>query len=227
MKQNEKDPSLQEQEDGRYDPPWPLFLHPTRLTKNHGQQNQIAIRDDQSHDKDFYLATVVSIQPIFTRDGPLKLNDETLHILLELNDIDNNNRRADIQSSTFTNDDDDDNNTSNVKSKRIKYSINGKGEYAKKYLPAELIKSFIEQNPNLTSSDVIEKWNSLGKFVPHFVENQKDYDIRKDKKTKRTRSVLCGGDMIYVSTRWSKNNAFDNLINAIPDDWNLKVEKLS
>lgn len=124
-------------------------------------------------------------------------------------------------------DDDDDNNTSNVKSKRIKYSINGKGEYAKKYLPAELIKSFIEQNPNLTSSDVIEKWNSLGKFVPHFVENQKDYDIRKDKKTKRTRSVLCGGDMIYVSTRWSKNNAFDNLINAIPDDWNLKVEKLS
>lgn len=28
-------------------------------------------------------------------------------------------------------DDDDDNNTSNVKSKRIKYSINGKGEYAK------------------------------------------------------------------------------------------------
>lgn len=124
-------------------------------------------------------------------------------------------------------DDDDDNNTSNVKSKRIKYSINGKGEYAKKYLPAELIKSFIEQNPNLTSSDVIEKWNSLGKFVPHFVENQKDYDIRKDKKTKRARSVLCGGDMIYVSTRWSKNNAFDNLINAIPDDWNLKVEKLS
>ena len=124
-------------------------------------------------------------------------------------------------------DDDDDNNTSNVKSKRIKYSINGKGEYAKKYLPAELIKSFIEQNPNLTSSDVIEKWNSLGKFVPHFVENQKDYDIRKDKKTKRTRSVLCGSDMIYVSTRWSKNNAFDNLINAIPDDWNLKVEKLS
>ena len=124
-------------------------------------------------------------------------------------------------------DDDDDNNTSNVKSKRIKYSINGKGEYAKKYLPAELIKSFIEQNPNLTSSDVIEKWNSLGKFVPHFVENQKDYDIRKEKKTKRTRSVLCGGDMIYVSTRWSKNNAFDNLINAIPDDWNLKVEKLS
>lgn len=79
----------------------------------------------------------------------------------------------------------------------------------------------------MTSSDVIEKWNSLGKFVPHFVENQKDYDIRKDKKTKRTRSVLCGGDMIYVSTRWSKNNAFDNLINAIPDDWNLKVEKLS
>lgn len=123
-------------------------------------------------------------------------------------------------------DDNDDNNTSNVKNKRIKYSINGKGEYAKKYLPAELIKSFIEQNPNMTSYEVIEKWNSLGKFVSHFVENQTDYDVRKDNKTKRTKSVSCGSDMIYVSTRWSKNNAFDNLINAIPEDWNLKVEKL-
>ena len=122
---------------------------------------------------------------------------------------------------------DDDDNTSNVKNKRIKYSINGKGEYAKKYLPAELIKSFIEQNPNMTSSEVIEKWNSLGKFVSHFVENQTDYDVRKDNKTKRTKRVSCGSDMIYVSTRWSKNNAFDNLINAIPEDWNLKVEKLS
>lgn len=38
-----------------------------------------------SHDKEFYLATVVSVQPIFTRDDPLKWNDETQTILMELN----------------------------------------------------------------------------------------------------------------------------------------------
>ncbi|KOG99715.1 Pho81p [Saccharomyces eubayanus] len=62
----------------------------------------------QSHDKDFYLATVVSIQPIFTKDGPLKLNDETLHILLELNDIDNNNRTAGLESNDFVSEDNND-----------------------------------------------------------------------------------------------------------------------
>ncbi|CCD24569.1 Pho81p NDAI_0D02550 [Naumovozyma dairenensis CBS 421] len=39
-----------------------------------------------SHEKEFYLETVVSIQPIFTRNKVTELNDETLSILTELND---------------------------------------------------------------------------------------------------------------------------------------------
>lgn len=48
--------------------------------------------DKRSHsqDKDFYLATVVSVQPVFTRIEISKLNDETLNILIELNDLQNN-----------------------------------------------------------------------------------------------------------------------------------------
>lgn len=121
--------------------------------------------------------------------------------------------------------DDDEDDSSNTK-KRIKYSINGNGVYAKKYLASELIRSYIEQNPTMTASEVIKNWTSLGIFVPHFVENQTEYNKRSDKKERRTKAVSCGSDIIYVSTKWSKNNALDRLINAIPENWNLKVEKL-
>lgn len=49
--------------------------------------------DKRSHsqEKEFYLATVVSVQPIFSRNEALRLNDETLNILIELNDVNNNN----------------------------------------------------------------------------------------------------------------------------------------
>ena len=49
--------------------------------------------DKRSHsqEKEFYLATVVSVQPIFARNEALRLNDETLNILIELNDVNNNN----------------------------------------------------------------------------------------------------------------------------------------
>ncbi|SMN22365.1 similar to Saccharomyces cerevisiae YGR233C PHO81 Cyclin-dependent kinase (CDK) inhibitor, regulates Pho80p-Pho85p and Pcl7p-Pho85p cyclin-CDK complexes in response to phosphate levels [Maudiozyma saulgeensis] len=53
--------------------------------------------DKRSHsqEKEFYLATVVSVQPIFARNEALKLNDETLNILIELNDVNNNNETND------------------------------------------------------------------------------------------------------------------------------------
>ncbi|SCU88902.1 LAME_0E01552g1_1 [Lachancea meyersii CBS 8951] len=40
-----------------------------------------------SHTKDFYLATVVSVQPIFTRNEASDLNDQVSAVLLELNAI--------------------------------------------------------------------------------------------------------------------------------------------
>ncbi|QLG73030.1 hypothetical protein HG535_0E01140 [Zygotorulaspora mrakii] len=48
--------------------------------------------DKRSHSqqKEFYLATVVSVQPIFTSNEVAKLNDATLAILMKLDDINNN-----------------------------------------------------------------------------------------------------------------------------------------
>ena len=89
---------------------------------------------------------------------------------------------------------------------KTKYSINGVGKYPKRHLATELIKLYIEQNPTLSASQVVEKWKSLGNLV----------------------NVLkCGNENIYVSTNgWGGQGVMDSLISAIPGNWNLKVEKI-
>ncbi len=109
---------------------------------------------------------------------------------------------------------------------KTKYSINGVGKYPKRRLATELIKLYIEQNPTLSASQVVEKWKSLGNFVSHFVETQEDYDIRTDKEP-RVNVLKCGNENIYVSTNgWGGQGVMDSLISAIPGNWNLKVEKI-
>ena len=109
---------------------------------------------------------------------------------------------------------------------KTKYSINGVGKYPKRRLATELIKLYIEQNPTLSASQVVEKWKSLGNFVSHFVETQEDYDNRTDKEP-RVNVLKCGNENIYVSTNgWGGQGVMDSLISAIPGNWNLKVEKI-
>lgn len=52
-----------------------------------------------SHQKEFYLATVVSVQPIFTSNEVSKLNDGTSNILMQLDDVSN-----DETSTYYSND---------------------------------------------------------------------------------------------------------------------------
>ncbi len=107
-----------------------------------------------------------------------------------------------------------------------RYAINGVGKYAKKNLAAELVKLYITQNPTLSASEIVGNWKSLGKFVSHFVETQEEYNTRTDKEP-RVRVLLCGNENIYVSTNgWGGQGIMDSLISAIPESWNLKVEKL-
>lgn len=109
---------------------------------------------------------------------------------------------------------------------KTKYSINGVGKYPKRRLATELIKLYIEQNPTLSASQIVEKWKSLGNFVSHFVETQEDYDVRTDKEP-RVNVLKCGNENIYVSTNgWGGQGVMDSLISAIPGNWNLKVEKI-
>ena len=128
-------------------------------------------------------------------------------------------------------DDIDDNDDSEIEAGNrgkdmTRYSINGVGKYAKKNLAAELVKLYITQNPTLSASEVVGNWKSLGKFVSHFVETQEEYNTRTDREP-RVRVLMCNNENIYVSTNgWGGQGIMDSLISAIPESWNLKVEKL-
>ena len=107
-----------------------------------------------------------------------------------------------------------------------KYSINGSGSYAKRSLSTELVKAYISQHPEMPATEVVNKWKSLGRFVSHFIETQDEYDTRTDRNP-RVNIIQCNGENIYVSTNgWGGQGVMDSLINAIPKDWNLNVEKI-
>ena len=125
------------------------------------------------------------------------------------------------------NEEEDDEYDSNGKD-YTKYQINNdSGKYPKKNLAAELVKLYVEQNPDLGAQEVVNNWkNQFGQIVTHFIETQEEYDKRTDKKD-RVKSVNCGEEKIYVSTSgWGGTEIIDKFIQMIPESWNLKVEKM-
>lgn len=126
-------------------------------------------------------------------------------------------------------DSEEESNSSTGRGKTQYYSINGIGKFAKCNLATELVKLYVDKNPEMSASEVVDTWKSLGSFVPYFIATEVEYennDTRKDKKD-RVNTVQCNGEKIYVSTNQWKKDIINSLINAIPKDWNLKVEKLS
>ena len=129
--------------------------------------------------------------------------------------------KVELLSESDVDVEDDENGKDNTK-----YSINGSGSYAKRSLSTELVKAYISQHPEMPATEVVNKWKSLGRFVSHFIETQDEYDTRTDRNP-RVNIIQCNGDNIYVSTNgWGGQGVMDSLINAIPKDWNLNVEKI-
>lgn len=129
--------------------------------------------------------------------------------------------KVELLSESDVDVEDDENGKDNTK-----YSINGSGSYAKRSLSTELVKAYISQHPEMPATEVVNKWKRLGKFVSHFIETQDEYDTRTDRNP-RVNIIQCNGDNIYVSTNgWGGQGVMDSLINAIPKDWNLNVEKI-
>lgn len=159
----------------------------------------------------------VSFSELYGNGGKPKL----ISMMDYLNIFKFDNNEDDIDDS-----DDTEIEAGNMGKDMTRYAINGVGKYAKKNLAAELVKLYITQNPTLSASEVVGNWKSLGKFVSHFIETQEEYNTRTDKEP-RVRVLMCGNENIYVSTNgWGGQGIMDSLISAIPESWNLKVEKL-
>lgn len=163
----------------------------------------------------------VSFSELYGEDGRQKLMDMMKYLKVEKVEED------DIEDPENENDeeDDDENEESSSGKDFTKYTINGEGKYPKRKVAAELVKRYIKQNPSMSAQEVVDKWKNLGYFVSHFIETQEEYDSRTDKP--RIFEINCGEEKIYVSANgWGGQGVMDKLINAIPQDWNLKVEKI-
>lgn len=136
-----------------------------------------------------------------------------------------------IELVSDTTNETDKENTDEVDSDQSKdltrYSINGASSVAKRMAAAALVKQYISNHPELSATEVVNNWKTLGTFVSHFIETQAEFEKRRDKNP-RVEEIECNKEKIYVSTNgWGGQGIMDNLISAIPEEWNLKVEKVN
>lgn len=105
-----------------------------------------------------------------------------------------------------------------------KYRINGTGRYSKKNLAAELVRRYIDANPEKSAFEVVKEWKTLGNIVTHFIELQEEFETRTD-KTLRVEKLECNGKNIYVSTNgWGGTDKIKQLKQAVESkDWGLTI----
>ena len=125
------------------------------------------------------------------------------------------------------NEDDDEDNRNNSKRDTTRYSINGEGKYPKKKVAYELVRSFINNNPSLSATQVVNEWKTLGNLVSHFIETEAEYNLRTDKP--RVKELNCHGEKIYVSTNgWGGKEKMQQLKIAVESkDWGLSIEEIT
>ena len=95
-------------------------------------------------------------------------------------------------------------------SNRDKYMVNGVGSYGKCRAPFEAVKTYASINPQMTASEIAEKWTSLNvNHLPHLVETEQQFEQRAVDSTdtkfrdKAKQLVLANGEIVYVSNQFN------------------------
>lgn len=93
---------------------------------------------------------------------------------------------------------------------RDRYSVNGEGSYGKCRAPFEAVRIYVSQNPQMTASEIAQKWTSLNvTHLPHLVETEQEFEQRATEtndakfRTKAKRLDLSNGEIIYVSNQFN------------------------
>jgi len=148
---------------------------------------------------------------------------------VENNQQDNNLSDENIDDSI---DDDSEDNTSLKKKDNSRYSINGNGAFRKRNLAEECVKYYIANNPELSTSQIVDNWMSLKIKAPYLIETEEEFERReKEGNDTRFRSrafkiSLNNGDNIYVTNQFNveRSNDFIEKVNAT--DWGIKIDKV-
>lgn len=112
-----------------------------------------------------------------------------------------------------------------------RYSINGEGKNNKRQTVLRSLRKYVEANPSLTATQVIEKWNAVNPQLPYFILSTSEYEARiADLPNQRDRywSVTTGdGEKVYITNQWNANRIreFINLVNS--SDLGIHIEKVS
>lgn len=106
-----------------------------------------------------------------------------------------------------------------------KYQINGEGRYSKCNVAVELVKRFVALHPEMSAPDVVKQWQQFPSPVHHFIELQKEYNLRTEDGKKRAKAVLCNGENIYVGIHgWAGVQKIQELQDAIAaQGWPWKI----
>lgn len=140
----------------------------------------------------------------------------------------------DIDIDSITDDDSfEDESTSSNPSQRdySRYSINGEGKYNKRQTVLRALRKYVEFNPSMTSSVVIENWKSVNPEIPYFILSASEHETRINEfpaQRDRYWSVTTGdGEKVYITNQWNANriSEFMNLVNS--SDLGIHIEKVS
>ena len=114
---------------------------------------------------------------------------------------------------------------------RSRYSINGEGEYNKRQTVLRSLRKYVENNPTMTATEVIENWKSVNPQLPYFILSADEYEARvSELKTQRDRYwsvAAANGEKVYITNQWNvpRINNFIELINN--SDFGIHIEKVS
>lgn len=120
--------------------------------------------------------------------------------------IDENEEDIEIEE----NDEEDEDSNAQSSTNRDRYSVNGEGSYGKCRALFEAVRIYVSQNPQMTASEIAQKWTSLNvTHLPHLVETEQEFEQRATEtndakfRTKAKRLDLSNGEIIYVSNQFN------------------------
>lgn len=131
---------------------------------------------------------------------------------------------------TDENDEEDEDSNAQSSTNRDRYSVNGEGSYGKCRAPFEAVRIYVSQNPQMTASEIAQKWTSLNvTHLPYLVETEQEFEQRatetKDAKfrTKAKRLDLSNGETIYVSNQFNPTR-INELISKLENiNWGVHI----
>lgn len=110
------------------------------------------------------------------------------------------------------------------------YSINGNGDYYKKWLPYETVSLYVKNNPDSTAEDIARIWGAI-KTTVTVIFTEKEYTAKKERsedksfETRYDAITLKNEEKIYVFNQFSLRRINDFISKVNSQDWGIHIER--